>query len=88
MANYAIGDVQGCFLELRGLLDLIHFDSSHDKLWLVGDLINRGPDSLRTIELIYEIFVDDWWSFPRPPLVANFIWNGQKIYIINKGLHK
>ena len=55
MANYAIGDVQGCFLELKGLLDLINFDPSHDKLWFVGDLINRGPDSLRTIEFIYEI---------------------------------
>ena len=55
MANYAIGDVQGCFLELKGLLDLINFDSSHDKLWFVGDLINRGPDSLRTIEFIYGI---------------------------------
>ena len=55
MANYAIGDVQGCFLELKGLLDLINFDLSHDKLWFVGDLINRGPDSLRTIEFIYEI---------------------------------
>ena len=55
MANYAIGDVQGCFLELKGLLDLINFDPSHDKLWFVGDLINRGPDSLRTIEFIYGI---------------------------------
>ena len=55
MSNYAIGDVQGCFLELKGLLDLINFDPSHDKLWFVGDLINRGPDSLRTIEFIYKI---------------------------------
>mgnify|MGYP001219085292 CR=1 FL=1 len=55
MANYAIGDVQGCFLELKGLLDLIQFDASHDRLWFVGDLINRGPDSLRTIEFIYGI---------------------------------
>ena len=55
MANYAIGDVQGCFLELKGLLDLINFDPNYDKIWFVGDLINRGPDSLRTIEFIYEI---------------------------------
>jgi len=32
---------------------------------------------------IYEIFEDDWWSFPRPPLVAQIVWNGQNIYIIN-----
>ena len=55
MANYVIGDVQGCFVELKGLLDLIRFDASHDKLWFVGDLINRGPDSLQTIEFIYGI---------------------------------
>ena len=53
MANYAIGDVQGCFFELKGLLDKINFDPAQDKLWFVGDLINRGPDSLRTIEFIY-----------------------------------
>ncbi len=55
MANYAIGDVQGCFFELKGLLDKINFDPAQDKLWFVGDLINRGPDSLRTIEFIYKI---------------------------------
>ena len=55
MANYAIGDVQGCFFELKGLLDEINFDPAQDKLWFVGDLINRGPDSLRTIEFIYKI---------------------------------
>ena len=55
MANYAIGDVQGCFFELKGLLDEINFDPTQDKLWFVGDLINRGPDSLRTIEFIYKI---------------------------------
>ena len=32
---------------------------------------------------IYEIFEDDWWSFPRSPLVAQIEWNGQNIYIIN-----
>tara|TARA_B100000586_G_scaffold267471_1_gene242201 strand:+ start:260 stop:1099 length:840 start_codon:yes stop_codon:yes gene_type:complete len=55
MSNYAIGDIQGCFLELKGLLDLINFDPAQDRLWFVGDLINRGPDSLRTIEFIYKI---------------------------------
>ena len=55
MANYAIGDVQGCFLELSGLLDSINFDPSKDKLWFVGDIVNRGPDSLRTLQFIYKI---------------------------------
>ena len=52
MANYAIGDVQGCFNELQGLLDEINFDPTEDQLWFVGDLINRGPESLRTLEFI------------------------------------
>ncbi|HIB75529.1 MAG TPA: fructose-bisphosphatase class III, partial [Gammaproteobacteria bacterium] len=55
MANYAIGDVQGCFNELQGLLDEINFDPTEDRLWFVGDLINRGPESRRTLEFIYQI---------------------------------
>jgi bis(5'-nucleosyl)-tetraphosphatase (symmetrical) len=49
MALYAIGDIQGCHTEFRELLDLIGFDPSHDRLWLVGDLVNRGPGSLAVL---------------------------------------
>lgn len=46
MATYAIGDIQGCFLTFTQLLDEIGFNPGRDRLWLVGDLINRGPQSL------------------------------------------
>jgi bis(5'-nucleosyl)-tetraphosphatase (symmetrical) len=52
MATYAVGDVQGCFSELEQLLQLIDFNQHGDQLWFVGDLVNRGPESLETIRFI------------------------------------
>ncbi|MEI7842036.1 MAG: symmetrical bis(5'-nucleosyl)-tetraphosphatase [Gallionellaceae bacterium] len=52
MAIYAIGDIQGCHAEFQQLLGEIKFNSSHDKLWLVGDLVNRGPDSLSVLRAV------------------------------------
>ncbi len=52
MATYAIGDIQGCFDELIKLLDRINFDSRKDRIYLCGDLVNRGPKSLAVIEFV------------------------------------
>ena len=52
MATYAIGDIQGCYSELQKLLKKIKFNSDKDKLWFAGDIINRGPDSLKTLRFI------------------------------------
>lgn len=49
MAIYAVGDIQGCYDELRQLLDAIGFDTAKDQLWSVGDLVNRGPESLAVL---------------------------------------
>jgi bis(5'-nucleosyl)-tetraphosphatase (symmetrical) len=52
MAVFAIGDIQGCFSELERLLDKINFNTNTDQLWFVGDLVNRGPQSLKTIQFV------------------------------------
>jgi bis(5'-nucleosyl)-tetraphosphatase (symmetrical) len=49
MADYAIGDVQGCFLSLQKLLERIDFQAGRDRLFFAGDLVNRGPANLATL---------------------------------------
>lgn len=55
MAVYAVGDLQGCLEPLKCLLQRVAFDPTKDTLWLVGDLVNRGPSSLETLRFLYAI---------------------------------
>ena len=52
MAHYAVGDIQGCYDPLSRLLDRVNFDTNEDTLLCVGDLVNRGPKSLKTLRLL------------------------------------
>ena len=49
MATWAIGDIHGCFETLQRLLERVEFAPARDRLWLVGDLVNRGPRSLEVL---------------------------------------
>jgi serine/threonine protein phosphatase 1 len=52
--DFVVSDLHGCFDELMQALNLIQFDFTNDRLFSVGDLIDRGPNSLKTVELMYE----------------------------------
>ncbi len=55
MTSYAIGDVQGCYSELQCLLDRIAFNPKQDEIWFLGDLVNRGEDSLKALRFAHSI---------------------------------
>ena len=52
MATYAVGDVQGCYDELQALLERMAYQPARDRLWFVGDLVNRGPKSLAVLRFV------------------------------------
>jgi bis(5'-nucleosyl)-tetraphosphatase (symmetrical) len=54
MATYAIGDIQGCYSELMTLLDRVAFEPASDQLWICGDMVNRGPESLAVLRFLYQ----------------------------------
>lgn len=53
--TFVVGDLQGCLEPLLDLLAQVNFNEKEDELWCVGDLVNRGPDSLGTLEFLYSI---------------------------------
>ncbi|MEF8730790.1 MAG: symmetrical bis(5'-nucleosyl)-tetraphosphatase [Candidatus Accumulibacter meliphilus] len=55
MATYAIGDIQGCFDSLQQLLEKCRFNPARDRVWFVGDLVNRGPRSLETLRFVRDL---------------------------------
>ena len=55
MATIAVGDIQGCFDEFLAVLEKAQFDPSKDELWIVGDIVNRGPKSLDALRWLYRM---------------------------------
>ncbi|MDH4319156.1 MAG: symmetrical bis(5'-nucleosyl)-tetraphosphatase [Desulfobulbaceae bacterium] len=55
MAIYAVGDIQGHLEPLLELLDMVDFNRQRDQLWLTGDLVNRGPQSLETLRFVRDL---------------------------------
>lgn len=53
--HYIIGDIQGCYDELRALLKIIHYQPHQDQLWFCGDLVNRGPKSLDVLKFVTDL---------------------------------
>ena len=55
MSTYAIGDIQGCYRDFKKLLKQMNFNKKKDTLWLAGDLVNKGPNSLDVIKYIMDL---------------------------------
>lgn len=64
--DFAVGDIHGHFSKVEALLEQLQFDKTKDRLFSVGDLIDRGPESIRALE-----FIDQPWFFP---VMGNHEW--------------
>ena len=70
MARFAIGDIQGCAIELRALLRRLKFSADRDQLWFVGDLVNRGPASLKALRRIRALGEAATVILGKPPTLS------------------
>ncbi|MGQ3889662.1 symmetrical bis(5'-nucleosyl)-tetraphosphatase [Legionella sp. CNM-1927-20] len=73
MADYVIGDIQGCFEPFLRLLEHIQFNEHTDKLWFVGDLVNRGPQSLEVLRFVKNLPI-------KPPITLG----NHDLHLLNK----
>ena len=55
MSTYVAGDMQGCLQPLKCLLRAVKFNPAKDVLWSVGDIVNRGPKSLKSLRFLYKM---------------------------------
>ncbi|WP_338521364.1 symmetrical bis(5'-nucleosyl)-tetraphosphatase [Candidatus Legionella polyplacis] len=72
MSDYAIGDIHGCYDSLLNLLEIIDFSDKRDKLWFVGDLVNRGPNSIKVLRFIKNL-----------PIKPNISLGNHDLYLLN-----
>lgn len=76
--HFAVGDIQGCLVEFNALLKAIQFDPHQHQLWLCGDLINRGPNSLGVIRMIRDLPISPVIVLGNHDLHFLAVWSGEK----------
>lgn len=76
---YLIGDLQGCDAPLQRLLETIDFSPSTDTLYLLGDLVNRGPDSLGVLRRLSALGDAAQCLLGNHDLHALAVWQGVRI---------